>query len=435
MRKLILVLAVVFALVVSAIPVFAQVPTPSGPFTSAFTIQNLTSTAANCVFSLYNSTGVSAYSSASIAVSASGSYFVYVGNISGLASGQYSGVISCDQQVAAVANTTGPSSAAAYMGLNSGSATQTSYAPGIYKNYYGYYSNVVVQNTTSAAVSATLHIYSGATEVLAVTKSVNANAAVAFDQNNATDFGSLAAGLYSGKVTATGAVVGVVNIWNAQGQFFEYSPFTAGGPQAYVPVLMNNYYGFNTALTVQNLDPVNTAPVTVTYSTGKQSTFTIAGGGSHLFYTPNEGLANGFLGSATIQSGGGAVVALVNESSNTNRADSYAGFTQGFNTASAPIVLKTYYQYSTSITCQNVGGATTTITANYSNGTHDQVSVGTGQNALFFQPNSAGLPAGFNGSAAISSSPASPIVCVVNENQVSTAASQDWLLAYDAIGQ
>jgi hypothetical protein len=435
MRKSALVLAVVFALVVSAVPVFAQVPTPSGPFTSAFTIQNLTSTAANCVFSLYDSTGASIYSSANIAVSANGSYFVYVGNISGLTSGQYSGVISCDQQVAAVANTTGPSSAAAYMGLNSDSAAVTSYTPGIYKNYYGYYSNVVVQNTTSSAVNATLHIFSGATEVMSKTKSINANAAVAFDQNNATDFGSLANGIYSGKITATGAVVGVVNIWNAQGQFFEYNPFTVGGAHAYVPVLMNNYYGFNTALTVQNLDPINTAPVTVTYSTGHQSTFTIPGGGSHLFYTPNEGLASGFLGSATVQSGGGSIVALINESSNTNRADSYAGFTQGFNTANAPVVLKTYYNYSTSITCQNVGGSTTTIRATYSNGAHTDVSAGTGQTALFYQPNVTGLPSGFNGSAVISSSPASPIVCVVNENQVSNAAAQDWLLTYDAVGQ
>jgi hypothetical protein len=436
MRKSVLVLVVVMALAFSALPALAQVPTPNGPFTSAFTIQNLTGTPASCVFTFYNESGGTVYTSSSLSISANGSYFVYVGNIAGLSSGQYSGVISCDQPVAAVANTTGPASAAAYMGSASSSAAQTLFAPGLYKNYVGYYSNVVVQNTTAAPINASLAVFSGATQVFSVTKSIPANASVAFDQNNATDFAGLPAGLYSGKIIATGAAVGVVNIWNAQGQYFQYVPVASGGAQAYTPVLMNNYYGFNTALTVQNLDTVSTAPVTVTYSNGHQSTFTIPASGSHLFYTPNDGIPSGFLGSAKIQSGGGSIVALVNQSSNTNRADSYIGFVQGSNSANAPIVLKTYYGYSTSITCQNVGGSPTTIKVTYSNATFDQVAnVASNGSALFYQPNSVGLPANFNGSAVISSSPAQPIVCVVNQNQVSNPASQDWLLAYTPIGQ
>ena len=435
MRKFFVVLVVVIAMVLTAFPAFAQVPTPNGPFTSGFTIQNLTSTAANCVFSFYNSAGTSVYTSSNIAVSANGSFFVYVGNISGLSSGAYSGVISCDQQVAAVTNTTGPISASAYLGLNTSSINQTLYAPGIYKNYFGYYTNVVVQNTTSGPVNASLQVFSGATPVFSVTKSIPANASVAFDQNSG-DFAGLGTGLFSAKILATGAVAAVTNIWNAQGQYFSYTPVAAGGARSLVPVLMNNYHGFNTALTVQNLDPVNTAPVTVNYSTGHVSSFTIPAGGSHLFYTPNEGLPTGWLGSAQIQSTGGAIVSLINESSNTNRADSYIGFAQGANTASAPVVLKTYFGYSTSITCQNVGGGTSTIMIKYSNNAQEQVAnVAPNGTALFFQPNSAGLPAGFNGSAIISSSPTQPIVCVVNENQVSNPASQDWLLTYAPVGQ
>jgi hypothetical protein len=435
MRKSVFVLVVVMALAFSALPAFAQVPTPNGPFTSGFTIQNLTGNPASCVFTFYNAAGGTVYTSSSLSISANGSYFIYVGNIAGLASGQYSGVISCDQPVAAVANTTGPTSAAAYLGSASTSAAQMLFTPGLYKNYAGYYSNVVVQNTTSGSINASLAVFSGATQVFSVTKSIPANASIAFDQN-AADFAGLPTGIYSGKIIATGASVGVVNIWNAQGQYFQYVPVASGGSQAYTPVLMNNYYGFNTALTVQNLDAVNTAPVTVTYSNGHQTTFTIPASGSHLFYTPNEGVPVGFLGSAKVQSGGGAIVALVNQSSNTNRADSYIGFVQGSNSANAPIVLKTYYQFSTSITCQNVGNAATTIKATYSNATFDQVlNVPINGTALFYQPNSVGLPAGFNGSAVISSSPAQPIVCVVNQNQVSNPASQDWLLAYTPIGQ
>lgn len=436
MRKSMLVLLVLgLLLVVGVIPVAAQVPGPNGPYTSAFTIQNLDATAGTCMYDLYGPAGGSpAYSSTSFAVSANGSYFVYVGNLT-VADGSYSAVISCDVNVAAVSNYTGSggASAASYDGIASANTAANVSLPGVYKGYYGYNSNVVVQNVTSSPVNVTLNVYAPGNSTPVATEqklAVPANASVSFDQSTMS---GLANGLYSAKVEATGAVAAIVNIWSSVGQQYSYDGVVSGSTMAYAPVLMNGYYGFNTALTVQNMGTTSTN-VTVTYSNGKVSNATIAAGASQLFYTPNEGLPGGFLGAAKVVSSGADIVALVNESDSTNRAASYVGFSAGSTSANAPIVLRAYYGYSTSITCQNIGAAATNITVTYSNGvTEVKNSVGANSTALFYQPNTVGLANGFNGSAVMTAS--QDIVCVVNENQVTNPTALDFLLTYEAVSQ
>ncbi|MCU0520259.1 MAG: hypothetical protein MUF84_06165 [Anaerolineae bacterium] len=432
-RSMLIPLVLGLSLVVGILPVAAQVPGPNGPYNSAFTIQNLEATPGTCMYELYDGTGTMAYASTSFAVSGSGSYFVYVGGLT-VPSNAYSAVISCDVNVAAVSNYTGSggASAASYGGIASAKTAQNVSLPGVYKNYYGYNSNVVVQNVTAAPVDVTLKVYSpgNSTPVAQEQKlAVPANAAVSFNQ---ATMAGLANGLYSAKVEATGAVAAIVNIWSSVGQQYSYGGVVSGSGTAYAPVLMNGYYGFNTALTVQNLGLTST-DVTVTYSNGKTSTASVAAGSSKLFYTPNEGLPAGWLGSAKIVSSG-EIVALVNESDSTNRAASYIGFATGSTSANAPIVLKTYYGYSTSITCQNIGAAPTNVTVTYSSGvTESRSGVAVNGTALFYQPNTAGLASGFNGSAVITA--AQDIVCVVNENQVTNPTALDFLLTYEAVSQ
>ncbi len=431
MRKMLLTLVLIASFVV-VVPAAAQVPGPGGPYNSAFTVQNLGATDGTCQYTLYNGTGTAALTSANVTVQGNKSYFVYVGGLS-VTAGQYSTVISCDVNVAAVSNFTGAGSAwsASYSGVSAAQATNTVSFPGLYKNYYGYYTNVVVQNTSSTAIDVTLKIYNGATKVDEETKTVQGNGFVTFDQKARTVLGE---GLYAGVVEAGGPVAAMVSVWRADGQQYAYNGFTSGTAVAYAPVLMKNYYGFDTALTVQNVGTTS-ASVTVTYSNGATNTKTIPAKASQLFYTPNEAdLPAGWLGAAKIEATGSTVVALVNESDVNNRAASYTGFAAGGKTANAPIVLKTYYGFSTSITCQNIGAAAANITATYSNGvTEAKTNVPVNGTALFYQPNTVGLPASFNGSAVITSS--ENIVCVVNENQVTNPVKSDFLLTYEAIVQ
>lgn len=431
MRKFVL-LFVLLVTLIGVMPVAAQVPGPGGPYNSAFTVQNLDPVDGTCQYALYDAAGTAALTSAATAIQANKSVFVYVGGLS-VTDAMYSAVISCDVNVAAVSNYTGSGGAyaASYGGVSAAQTANMVSFPGLYKNYYGYYTNVVVQNAGSAAVDVTLKIYNGATLVDSETKTVPANASVVFDQKARA---ALPNGIYAGVVEATGPVAAMVNVWNSAGQQYAYNGFTGGSAVAYAPVLMKSYYGFNTALTVQNVGDTEVS-VTVTYSNGATNTKTIAAKASQLFYTPNEaGIPNGWLGAAKIEATGGNIVALINESDANNRAASYTGFASGGTTANAPIVMKTYYGFSTSVTCQNIGDAATNITATYSNGvTETKTNIAAGATALFYQPNTPGLSNGFNGSAVFTAS--QNIVCVVNENQVENTAQKDFLLTYEAIVQ
>jgi len=431
MRRLLVVLMCT-VLLINAMPVMAQVPGPGSPYNSAFTIQNLESKDGTCVYTLYGADGSPAFTSTSTTIQANGSIFVYVGNL-GMNSGLYSVVISCDVNVVAVSNYTGSGGAyaASYAGVTAAQTASTVYFPGLYKNYYGYYSNVVVQNASNTSVNVTLKIYRGATLVDSETKAVPANAPVVFDQKDRT---ALPDGIYAGVVEATGPVAAMVNIWNNAGEQFAYSGFTSGSSVVYAPVLMKFYYGFRTALTVQNMGDADVT-VRVTYSNGVTNTQTIPARASQLFYTPNEpGLPNGWLGSAKIEtiSGTGPIVGLVNEADDKRRAASYTCFASGSTESYAPIVLKRYYGYSSSITCQNIGTESTNIAVTFSNGVVEtRNNIAPNGTALFYQPNNASLPNGFNGSAMITA--AQPIVCIINQNQVENPAVQDFLLAYEGI--
>lgn len=431
---ILLVLALVVGLAVAGVGgALAAVPGPTGTFASGFTIQNLSNSTANCQFVLYDSSGTAAYTSASIQITAGGSNFTYVPNLSGLASGQYSGVVSCDQQVSVVVNSASANSGASYAGVASPSTTW--YAPNAFNNYYNYYTNFVVQNASSSPVDVQVDIIDSAGNVV-VTQTVSSLAPYAYANLEQEGLSALATNqAYSAKITGTGPLAVESNIYgksSVDNQYFAYSPFTQGSTTAYAPVIMNNYYGYFTALTVQNLGTA-TAAVTVTYGSGQTQTANINASASAVFYTPASGVPVGTLTSAKIESTQ-PVVAIVNTANSYNRASTYAAFASGSTKVSAPIVLKRYYNYNTSVTCQNIGTSATDITITYSNGaTSTQSGVAANGTALFYQPNETGLSDGFNGSATITSS-GQPIVCVVNEDMnegAQATTSFDQLFTYE----
>jgi len=423
---------VILMLSIPAGVVIAQVPGPGSGYNSGFTVQNMSPSDTSCVFSVYDQNGSVIYTSSAINIPGNGSYFVYVGGLS-IPNGMYSVQVSCDQPVVAIANmTSSVGNAASYEGFDSGRVSNVLYVPGLYKNYYGYTSNVVVQNASGVPITATLEIYPLGSSTPITTPTITnlaPNASKYFDLSLI----SIPAGAYSGRILADGPVAGIVNIWSSGGEQYAYDAIPSGSTKIYAPVLMKSYYGFNTALTIQNTENA-TGLITVTYSSGLVVTKTLPAYGSVLLYTPNEPLPSGWIGSAKIESDV-QVIALVNESGNQKRAGSYTGFSNATNTAFAPIVLKNYYGFSTSITCQNVGDSSTNIQITYSNGYTSTVSsVPPNGTVLFYQPNVAGLPNGFNGSATITSS-SSPIACIVNQNKVNDPSSADWLLVYSAFNQ
>lgn len=400
------------------------VPGPAGTFNTAFTIQNLGASIASCSYQFFNGSGTAIYSSSTFTISVGGSNFTYVPSIGGLASGQYSGVVSCDQQVTSVVDmSTSPvagSSAGAYRGIDGSSVGTTFYAPLAMNNYYNLYTNFVVQNASSSPVNIYVNIINsaGTTVLVQTATSVAANASASFDQTGQGAMGTNV--LYSALITSTGNIAVEANQYgnggSVTGQLYSYNPLTGGSTLAYAPLIANNYYGYNTALQVQNLSASASTVVTVTYGTGLTQSWSLGPTASHSFYSPVSGLPSGTLTSAKVQSSGQPIVVEVNESNNYNRASSYTGFPSGTTTVRAPIVLRRYYSNNTSVTCQNLGGSSTTMTITYSNG-NSTVSPSVASNGTyqFYQPADSAIPNGFNGSATITTA-SQPIVCVVNQD-------------------
>jgi len=402
---------------------------------------------ANCTFAFYNAAGVAAYESGALAPIAPGdALYVYVPSDTTVADGMYAGVVSCDQEVAAVVNFSDADSGASYSGVGGSEVATELYAPAVYDNYYSYYSNVVVQNATGAPVDITLQIFAPgvATPVYEDTKTaVPGYAHVAWEQEGLAEL--VTNQFYAAKITATGDVAAIVNIYGLGGtanQLYSYNAFAAGSMMAYAPVVMNNFYGYNTAIVVQNMGAANAA-VTVTYSDGTEWTGSIAPGAAESLYTPASGIAAGnTLYGAVIESDE-PVAVIVNESTPFNRAGTYNGFASGGTAASAPVVMQAYYGWNSSVTCQNVSNAAVTMEIEYAGpnaptgtfGPQGGNPVAPGAVGMFYQPDDISV-VNWIGSASITAT--GDIVCVVNQDQnMPPQATQvmDQLYVYNAIVQ
>jgi hypothetical protein len=438
---LFIVLSSLMALTVSMAS--ANVPGPAdGGFSSAFRVQNLDATEnAVCHVSFIDATGTEAAGSFTSGPIVPGdSLYVFTPQTANLAPGQYSAVVSCDREVAAVVNFSDNSSGASHSGVAGADLSDTWYAPSIYDNYFNYYTNVIAQNASSGPINITLEIYEAgvAAPVATETKSnVPSGASVAFDQTNHPNLQQNKA--YSAIIKGTGNIAAVVNIYGlgpANRQLYSYNPFASGAEVAYAPVIMNNYFGFNTALTVQNIGDAATS-VTVTYGTGQTENANIGPGASAVFlnFGTHTNLPVGTITGAKVQAApGGMIVATVNESQTGSAyAASYSGAAAGSTTVSAPIVMRSYFTYHSSVTCQNISGSTQNITITYSNGNSKTATgIANGDSAVFLQQFDDALTNGFIGSATMTS--AGEMICVINQSPTS-APGQDQLYAYDGIGQ
>ena len=442
---LVLVLGVVFG---GAGTVFADVPAPGGPFNTAFRVQNLGGADANCEFSFYDASGVAQYTSGALTpIPAGDSLLVLVPNLV-VADGMYSAVVSCDQDVAAVVNIGDADSGASYSGVGGSEVANTLYAPAIYDNYYNFYSDVVVQNATSGAINITLEIYQpGVTAPVYTNTKTNvaANASVNWEQEGLAELATNQ--FYSAKIVGTGAVAAIVNIYGksgSDGTLFSYNAFSAGAATVYAPIIMNDYYGYTTAMVVQNMG-ASMANVTVTYSdagTGSDWTGPIDPGSAVSLYSgdPALNIPSGQLLAAKVVSTQDVAV-IVNEQNGYNRAGTYNGFAAGSTGASAPSVMYHFYNWNSSVTCQNVGASSATMTISYAGtgapgGTFNPQAgnpVAVGDVGLFMQTDHI-VTELWSGSATVTST--QPIVCVVNYDQnmaPQNTQSMDQLFVYNAV--
>jgi hypothetical protein len=147
---------------------------------------------------------------------------------------------------------------------------------------------------------------------------------------------------------------------------------------------------------------------------------TIPGSGQKTYATLPSGVPAGFNGSAVISSDQ-RVAAIVNVNSPdlslTFGGEAYVGVTEGSQTASLPLLFKGSFNFNSFFNVQNVGQTSTQVTVTYAGGglsaplVKPAVTVAPGASTRFDVGGDGQLPAGFNGSATISSS-ASDIAAV-----------------------
>lgn len=438
MKKFLSILFVLVIVAASFGSAFANTTVPGGPFSSSLQVQNLGTAAATATIQYIDKFGAVVHTT-NHTIAAGDVLSVFVPAESALASGEYSVVVSANQPVAAVTNFSDADSGAAYSGANAGALSWG--FPAAYNDYYGYYTEIYAQNVAAAAQAITLEVYApgSASPVYTNTKAaVPMNASVNWSLKGIAELQKNVS--YSVVVKADGLIVAIGNTYGSAGsaaQLYSYNGFDTGAQTFYVPALYKAYYGWNASLSIQNMGAADAA-VTVTYSNGLVQTYTIAPKASEAIYIPAVDELSTGLHSATVTADQDVAVS-VNISNNVNRAATYNGVANATTKVYAPNLMKRYYKYSSSITCQNLGSAAATMTVAYAGQpaageTSDPIAPGA--NWEVYLPTKTALPDGYNGSATITAT--QNIACIINSNMnegVDASKSMDMLFSYNGVNQ
>ena len=404
---------------------------PGGPFATAFRVQNLDPTQnAQCSYELFDDAGQSRFTSPALpAIRPNESAFVYTPQVANLPAGTFGAVITCNVQVAAVVNYSDQTKGDTYVGI--GNPSPTVYIPSAYNNYFNFFTQYRVMNASSTAQTVRLEYFqAGGAKVAEETFQLAANGVRTIEQNARPELQRNTP--YSAKLTGSAPLAATVSIYGqgvAERQLYSFSGFAEGTANAiFAPVIMNNYYGYDSAITIQNLDAAE-ADVDVQYTNGVTRNVKVAGNSSQVVLNFQETtLQRNVLYSARIVSKNGRrLIVTVNESlRNNSRASTYEGMPTGGRRHVAPITMFQYFGFNSSITCQNIGGAATRVDITYAGTnragqpvtvTGDPITIAPGATGFFFQfLANQKLPTGFIGSATLTAA-SSDIVCVVNQDQ------------------
>ncbi len=422
-----------------------------GLWSSSINIQNVGSGPATVVIKFYTPSGTEALSyTVTPAIPAGGSRSLYVpSQIPGLTSGQYSVVVSSDEMVQVIANAASstPYTAGAYNGIASSEVGTTLYFPGLYKNYYQYWSEVVLQNAEAAVANLTLRFYNQKTGAQVggdITATIPANGSRVFALQNLSGLTSgNSGGLYSLQVTSDRNLAGVANTWSqniAKGIFADYNAFVRGTTTVYAPSLLNSYYGYVSSLTVQNVG-ASAADVLVTYSNGVTETVTLQPRTAKEYYQPNNtalptGNRNGVFSAKIECLNGQPLVAMVNEvQPSVGLYGAYNAPSVATTSVNTPLVMREYYGWFTAVTVQNVGAVATDITITFAasgnpSQTFSNVPANGTVNMIQLAEAGTTLPAKSAVSAVITAS--QPVVAVVQEENPTArgANAGDYLQVY-----
>ncbi|HSH83122.1 MAG TPA: hypothetical protein VLA19_31700 [Herpetosiphonaceae bacterium] len=312
-------------------------------FFSEMVIQNAGASTANVTARFVNATGQTIHTANLGAVAPKASRTFPINAIQQLPSGDVAGIFGAvvtsteNMPLVGVANiwrTTPTAGTASYNAFTAGS--NTLYAPALLKNYYGFVAALTLQNVhPTETASVTVAYSNGQRETLQLAPSA-ARALLPF--NNPQMGSGDPAGLFAARVTTSGgSLVGVVSQsipTGTSGAFAAYKAPNTASARVNVPSVVSDYYGYFTAVNVQNAGNAATN-ITITYApsatcpgiTTNSRTFNnvAAGQSVNILHLNNAGdvLPNNCATSAVVTSSGGqGLVATMQQ----NTAANVAGF-------------------------------------------------------------------------------------------------------------
>jgi hypothetical protein len=439
-------------IVLNVSPVNAQLGTTDK---SSFAVQNISDSTATVTISFITTTGsvitppeLNSGKPNPFDLPAGASWEVYVPGIPNLDDGQYSVMISSTQKIVAIANLVGEginNFNGSYSGFESGA--QTFYLPAVVYNYYGWYSLLSVQNVGTASTNVTVTITCSDGLVGTLTAlNVPMSGSVHFDLEKTVPTGFLASTKCNGSAVVTSSGQPITAVDNqtvpTAGNTQSYSGTASGATSLYVPALYKSYYGWNASLNIRKLAAGNTT-VTVTYSDSGSSTCNLTDlKPSCLLYIPTEHAGNGYFGATITTSPTMNILSVVN-AANGAQAQTYNAINSANTTAavSIPSVMKSYYGWNTSFTCQNVGTAATTLRVEYngfSGNAYNTISISPGKTIEVVQSAEAFLPFGYQGGLNVTANTTSALIsCIVNFNNATQmrTTTGDWSMSVNAFSK
>ena len=346
-------------------------------FTSSITYTNVGTGTASVLISFYPQTSGTAIQAPSSSLAAGASTSLFLGSTSVPAGFNGSAIISSDQPIAATAVqiATNAGTLVKNRPLSNGFASGASQVliASTLKNTFNVTTRFNVQNASSGNVDLTVKYYNAAAAgALAATETfpnLPPGAAKTFDLTPLPDGfngSAVATAVLSGGSTPANIVAAALELSTNGVGASSFEGVSGGANTVYMATaLCNAFGGFNSFYAVQNTSATDNAVVTVSYSNGASEGATITPGAKKSFATCNgTGAAmQGFSGAATINSTGGAIVAL-GKVGGLGATTAFLGATAGSVKMACPYVRWTPaavynsgLRQRANIAIQNVGGA------------------------------------------------------------------------------
>lgn len=448
---LFIVVAMLFVLVVPASAQLGQTDV------SSFTIQNVDTTDATVTVTFVEENGtthtpnvLSGGKSNPFTLTPGESFEIYVPGIptDQLPNGRYSVVISSSAKVVAIANLLGEGDLyfnGSYSGFEEGNTTF--YLPSVEYNYYGWYSLISVQNVGSnpTDVNVAITCENGTTGSLTAT-GVPSMASHHFVFKDVPPSGFTTSTKCNGSAVITaGEPVVVVDNQNVPtlGNTQSYSGVTSGDAVLYVPALYHGYYNWDSSINIRKLGSGNTT-ITVQYSDGDTaSTCNLTDAVPNcLLYMPSVHPKTGYFGATITSSPSMDLIAVANAATNNSQAQTYNAIGGGSSSVGIPTVMKYYYNWISSFTCQNVGTVATKMHIEYdgyaANAYDTSTTYAPGGSLEVYVPGESFLPNGHRGGATVTAlASGAEISCIANFNnpQMMNTTSGDWSMSYNAFNK